>query len=83
MGRLRPLSILFRDRNINVSLSTIGEQDFLLDGKPHRILAGAVHYFRVHPDQWADRIRKARQMGLNTIETYVAWNMHAPSPGRF
>lgn len=66
-----------------MSLFTIGEQDFLLNGKPHRILAGALHYFRVHPDQWADRIRKARQMGLNTIETYVAWNMHAPTPDAF
>lgn len=58
----------------------IGEDDFLLDGRPHRILSGAIHYFRVHPDQWADRIDKARRMGLNTIETYVAWNLHAPTP---
>ena len=62
---------------------TIGEQDFMLDGQPHRILSGALHYFRVHPDQWADRIRKARQMGLNTIETYIPWNTHAPSPEVF
>jgi len=62
---------------------TIGEQDFMLDGQPHRILSGALHYFRVHPDQWADRIRKAGQMGLNTIETYVPWNAHAPAPGVF
>ena len=62
---------------------TVGERDFLLDGEPFRILAGALHYFRVHPGQWADRIRKARQMGLNTIETYVAWNAHAPQPGEF
>ncbi|WP_169166037.1 glycoside hydrolase family 35 protein [Cellulomonas taurus] len=61
----------------------IGEQDFLLDGKPFQVISGALHYFRVHPDQWADRIRKARLMGLNTIETYVAWNFHAPRPGVF
>ena len=61
----------------------IGETDFLLDGQPFRVLAGAIHYFRVHPDQWADRIRKARLMGLNTIETYVAWNAHAPARGEF
>ena len=61
----------------------IGDTDFLLDGEPFRILAGALHYFRVHPEQWADRIRKARQMGLNTIETYVAWNAHAPTPSSF
>ena len=61
----------------------IGEEDFLLDGEPMRILSGALHYFRVHPDQWADRIAKARDMGLNTIETYVAWNAHSPRPGGF
>lgn len=61
----------------------IGETDFLLGGRPFRILSGALHYFRVHPDLWADRIDKARRMGLNTIETYVPWNAHAPSPGEF
>ena len=61
----------------------IGEHDFLLRGEPFRILSGSIHYFRVHPDQWADRIRKARQMGLNTIETYVAWNAHAAREGEF
>lgn len=61
----------------------IGATDFELDGRPHRILAGALHYFRVHPDLWADRIHKARLMGLNTIETYVAWNAHAARPGEW
>lgn len=60
---------------------SIGERDFLLDGRPFRVLSGAIHYFRVHPDSWADRIRKARLMGLNTIETYVPWNLHSPEPG--
>jgi beta-galactosidase len=62
---------------------TIGNADFLIDGAPHRILSGAIHYFRVHPDQWADRIHKARLMGLNTIETYVAWNAHVPRRGEW
>ncbi|MFK4836448.1 beta-galactosidase family protein [Microbacterium sp. ZW T2_14] len=61
----------------------IGESDFLLDGEPFRVLAGALHYFRVHPGQWADRIRKARLMGLNTIETYVAWNAHEQVRGEW
>ncbi|MDX3804629.1 beta-galactosidase family protein [Streptomyces sp. AK04-3B] len=54
---------------------------FLLHGDPFRILSGAMHYFRVHPDQWADRLRKARLMGLNTVETYLPWNLHQPEPG--
>ncbi|BCW60400.1 beta-galactosidase family protein [Arthrobacter sp. StoSoilB20] len=61
----------------------IGDQDFLLNDRPFRILSGAIHYFRVHPDLWADRIHKARLMGLNTIETYVPWNEHSPFPGAF
>ncbi len=61
----------------------IGDTDFLLDGRPHRILSGALHYFRIHPDQWADRIHKARLLGLNTIETYVAWNAHEPVRGEW
>ncbi|WP_328752387.1 beta-galactosidase [Streptomyces sp. NBC_00285] len=54
---------------------------FLLHGEPFRIISGAMHYFRIHPDQWTDRLRKARLMGLNTIETYLPWNLHEPEPG--
>ncbi|WP_405608961.1 beta-galactosidase [Streptomyces sp. NBC_00076] len=60
---------------------TTSSDGFLLHGEPFRILSGALHYFRVHPDQWADRLRKARLMGLNTVETYLPWNLHEPEPG--
>ena len=66
-----------------MSRFSIGDEDFLLDGQPVRVLSGALHYFRVHPDQWADRIRAARELGLNTIETYVPWNAHSPRRGEF
>ncbi len=66
-----------------VSTFSIGDTDFLRDGRAHQIISGAIHYFRVHPDQWRDRIRKARLMGLNTIETYVAWNAHEPRRGEW
>ncbi|MGB4778639.1 beta-galactosidase [Microbacterium sp.] len=62
---------------------SIGETDFLRDGAPFRVLSGALHYFRIHPDHWADRIHKARLLGLNTIETYVAWNAHEPRLGEW
>jgi len=63
-------------------LSVAGAR-FLLDGRPFRILSGAIHYFRVHPELWEDRLLKLKAMGLNTVETYVAWNLHEPEPGRF
>lgn len=59
----------------------IGAEDFLLDGRPLRLVSGALHYFRTHPDAWADRLRTARLMGLNTVETYVPWNFHSPRRG--
>uniref|UniRef100_UPI003662939F glycoside hydrolase family 35 protein n=1 Tax=Kitasatospora sp. NPDC059747 TaxID=3346930 RepID=UPI003662939F len=49
---------------------------FLRDGAPHRIVSGALHYFRVHPDQWEDRLRRLRALGVNTVDTYVPWNFH-------
>jgi beta-galactosidase len=54
---------------------------FVLDGKPFRILAGEMHYARVPRAYWRDRLRKAKAMGLNTITTYVFWNVHEPQPG--
>lgn len=57
--------------------------EILRDGRPHRILSGAVHYFRVHPDQWEDRLRRLAAMGANTVDTYVAWNFHERVEGEF
>jgi beta-galactosidase len=54
---------------------------FALDGKPFRVLAGEMHYARVPREYWRDRLRKAKAMGLNTITTYVFWNVHEPQPG--
>ncbi|MFE9560924.1 glycoside hydrolase family 35 protein [Streptomyces sp. NPDC006487] len=54
---------------------------FLRHGRPHRILAGSLHYFRVHPEQWEDRLQRVAALGLNTVDTYVPWNFHERSRG--
>ncbi|MFJ8930330.1 beta-galactosidase [Streptomyces sp. NPDC102364] len=59
----------------------VGGDDFEVDGRPVRLLSGALHYFRVHEEQWAHRLRILRAMGLNCVETYVPWNLHEPRPG--
>ncbi|MCX3062087.1 glycoside hydrolase family 35 protein [Streptomyces beihaiensis] len=59
----------------------VGEDDFEVDGAPVRLLSGALHYFRVHEEQWAHRLGMLRAMGLNCVETYVPWNLHEPRPG--
>jgi len=58
-------------------------QNFTLDGKEIRILSGSIHYFRVPRNYWRDRIIKLRQLGFNTVQTYVAWNFHEPVEGEY
>lgn len=54
------------------------DRQLFKNGEPHRIIAGAVHYFRIHPEQWQDRIDRLVALGVNTLDTYVAWNFHQP-----
>ncbi|WP_406193245.1 beta-galactosidase [Kitasatospora sp. NBC_01560] len=60
----------------------ISPTGFTLDGRPLRLLSGALHYFRSRPEQWPGHLRRLRAMGLNTVETYVPWNLHQPLPDR-
>lgn len=62
---------------------TIEGDHFVRNGKPYQIISGTIHYPRVPREYWRDRLRKARAMGLNTVETYVFWNLHEPKPGVF
>ena len=58
-------------------------QHFLLDGKNLQILSGEMHYARVPRPYWRRRMRLMKAMGLNTLTTYVFWNLHEPKPGVF
>ena len=62
---------------------TIQGNQFLLDGKPFKVLSGELHYARIPREYWHARLKMARAMGLNTIATYVFWNVHEPTPGHF
>lgn len=64
-----------------VAALTYHDSVLLRNGQPHRMLAGALHYFRVHPDQWEDRLVRLAAMGANTVDTYVAWNFHEDREG--
>ncbi|XP_057771590.1 beta-galactosidase 17 [Salvia miltiorrhiza] len=59
----------------------IAEDMFWRDGEPFRIIGGDLHYFRVHPEYWRDRLLRAKALGLNTVQTYVPWNLHEPKKG--
>lgn len=62
---------------------TIGHDSYMLNGEPIQLMSAAFHYFRVHPDYWEDTFKKIANAGLNTVETYVAWNMHEPRKGEY
>ena len=62
---------------------TIEKNQFVKDGKPVKLISGAVHYFRNMPDTWEDIFLKMKAMGCNCVETYCAWNMHEKKPGEY
>lgn len=62
---------------------TIEGNEFMRDGQPFKIASGAMHYFRVPREYWRDRLLKIKACGFNTVETYVAWNMHEKQEGVF
>jgi beta-galactosidase len=61
----------------------LGDSAFLLDGKPFQIISGEVHYPRVPKEAWRHRMKMAKAMGLNTIGTYIFWNLHEPQKGKY
>lgn len=58
-------------------------EEFYLNDEKMKIISGGIHYFRVVPEYWRDRLEKIKALGCNTVETYVAWNMHEPKKGEF
>ena len=62
---------------------SLGDGAFLLDGKPFQMISGEMHYTRIPKEYWRDRMKMAKAMGLNTIGTYVFWNVHEPIEGKY
>ncbi|NXL25312.1 GLBL2 protein, partial [Setophaga kirtlandii] len=77
-SELNPLGLWGRTHGLQTENS-----EFLLEGMPFRILGGSMHYFRVPREYWEDRMLKMRACGLNTLTTYVPWNLHEKERGKF
>ncbi|MEH7237044.1 beta-galactosidase [Bacillus sp. JJ1562] len=54
---------------------TINGQDVILFG-------AELHYFRVPKSEWRNRIREAKESGINMISTYVPWIFHEYEEGQ-
>ncbi|MBA0604038.1 hypothetical protein Godav_016730 [Gossypium davidsonii] len=55
----------------------------IINGRRRILLSGSIHYPRSTPEMWPDLIAKAKEGGLDVIQTYVFWNGHEPSPGKY
>lgn len=62
---------------------TAAHGQFLLDGRPFRIISGEMHPSRIPRADWSERLKMAHAMGLNTVTIYTFWNAHEPTPGAF
>ncbi len=62
---------------------TTDEDNFLMDGKPVKIISGEMHYPRVPREHWNDRFKKLKALGMNTVCTYLFWNAHEKYPGKW
>ncbi|KAJ1889761.1 hypothetical protein LPJ66_007861 [Kickxella alabastrina] len=63
-----------------VGYSTRG---LLIDNTPRILTAGSIHYPRSTPSMWDSLMKKAKLGGLNTIDTYVFWNIHEQAKGHY
>jgi beta-galactosidase len=61
----------------------LGDSTFILDGKPLQIISGEMHCYRIPRENWRERMKMAKAMGLNTIGTYMFWNAHEMVQGKY
>ena len=62
---------------------TFDHRAFVINGRRQLLLTGAIHYPRSTPGMWPELLKKSKEAGLNTIETYVFWNLHEPREGTY
>ncbi|KAH6799540.1 hypothetical protein C2S51_036024 [Perilla frutescens var. frutescens] len=62
---------------------TYDRKAMVINGQRRILFSGSIHYPRSTPEMWEDLINKAKQGGLDVIDTYVFWNVHEPSPGNY
>ncbi|KAI8554079.1 hypothetical protein RHMOL_Rhmol05G0069700 [Rhododendron molle] len=62
---------------------TYDGRSLIVNGARELLFSGSIHYPRSPPEMWPDLIKKAKEGGLNVIQTYIFWNLHEPIEGQF
>ncbi|KAG2612449.1 hypothetical protein PVAP13_4KG290400 [Panicum virgatum] len=55
----------------------------VINGQRRVLISGSIHYPRSAPEMWPDLLQKAKDGGLDVVQTYVFWNGHEPVQGQF
>ena len=55
----------------------------IINGERRVILSGSMHYPRSTEAMWPDLIQKAKDGGLDAIETYIFWDRHEPQRRKY
>ncbi|KAJ3092027.1 hypothetical protein HK100_007040 [Physocladia obscura] len=55
----------------------------LINGKRLLFISAAIHYPRSTPAMWPKMMRRAKDAGINCIETYIFWNLHERVQGKY
>ncbi|CAK8569663.1 unnamed protein product [Lathyrus sativus] len=76
-------SLFFLGSHFVHSSVTYDRKAIIINGQRRILISGSIHYPRSTPQMWEDLIQKAKDGGLNVIDTYVFWNVHEPSPSNY
>ncbi|KAH9757093.1 Beta-galactosidase 16 [Citrus sinensis] len=62
---------------------TYDGRSLIINGHRKILFSGSIHYPRSTPQMWPRLIAKAKEGGLDVVQTLVFWNLHEPQPGQF
>lgn len=65
-----------------MSFST-SKKYFLKNNKPHFVISGEIHYFRLDPMLWEKHLHLLKETGANTTSTYIPWDWHEYEENKF
>ncbi|KAJ6305555.1 hypothetical protein OIU78_020990 [Salix suchowensis] len=74
---------IIRDSGVRGGEVTYDGRSLIVDGQRKILFSGSIHYPRSTPEMWPSLIAKAKEGGVDVIQTYVFWNLHEPRPGEY
>ena len=57
---------------------TYDAHSLMTDGRRRFMICGEIHYARAPRAEWAGILDRSTACGINTVATYVFWNLHEP-----